>query len=177
MAQVTLDWREVSFQASEVRNWRDFKRVVDLTIHADLLSSHAVYVIRVNRPYSFRYPKAHSPVAYIGKGHAQQRLTSHLNTWIPHLSGTIADLKLTIWYCQPVVRRLGKICGDVEADLIKRFKERYGHLPLRNRNTPNARYAHTYDANEAERVLRPGSGKGYHWAIEPLRSSPFFRSH
>src|SRR5580704_6773413 len=117
MAIVQLDWDSVEFDATDVTGWVSFRRVVHLEHHKKLLSDRAVYVIRIVRPYSFSYGSRHSPVAYIGKGKAQQRLTSHLKSWIPQLSNKISDLQIKIFFCEPRVRKLGTICEHVEADL------------------------------------------------------------
>ncbi len=86
MANVSLSWKEVAFNAKEVTGWISFATKTQLNERKILLSDRAVYVIRVMRPYSFWYGQKNSPVAYIGKGKAQQRLTSHLKIWIPELA-------------------------------------------------------------------------------------------
>lgn len=175
-AQVRLDWKSVVFVASKVSGWVAFKREINLAEHPGLLSTRAVYVIRIVRPFTFSYGERHSPVAYIGKGQAQARLTSHLKSWIPQLSRKIPDLKIEIFYCEPRVRKLGRICEGVEADLIKRFVDAYGRLPLRNRNTPTKPGNRTYKHEELAGVLHPGKGTGYHWGLTPLGSSHFYRA-
>lgn len=174
-ARVNLDWESIEFRGSEVPSWRALKKAVDLDEHDGLLSERAVYVIRISRPFAFQYKKGHSPVAYIGKGRAQQRLTSHLKSWIPHLSRKIPDLMIKIHFCEPRVRRLGTICEGVEADLIQRFIERYGQRPMRNRNTPTKAGERIY-AKDQLHVLHPGKGSGYHWGLTPLPSSHFYRA-
>lgn len=173
-ARVNLDWKKVEFRAAEVTGWRAFKKVVDLSEHPGLLSDRAVYVIRISRPFAFQYGERHSPVAYIGKGKAQQRLTSHLKSWIPQLAAKIPDLRIVICFCEPRVRKLGTICEGVEADLIKRFVDHYGRRPLRNRNTPTKAGERIYSPEQLQ-VLHPGKGKGFHWGLTPLRSSHFYR--
>ncbi len=53
MATVTLNWDHVEFDADAVSGWVSFKRAADIVNHPNLLSSRAVYVIRIMRPYSF----------------------------------------------------------------------------------------------------------------------------
>lgn len=171
--QVKLDWSSVEFLAAEVTSWTALKKAVDLEANAGLLSQRAVYVIRISRPFAFLYGDFYSPVAYIGKGQAQQRLTSHLKSWIPQLAKKIPDLKIKIYFCEPRVRRLGRICEGVEADLIAEFCEVYGQRPLRNRNSPSHRHEFVY-AKEDLNVLHPGKGSGYHWGLTPLPSCHFY---
>jgi hypothetical protein len=172
-AAVRLNWNHVDFVASEVSGWVQFRKAVNIDEHPGLLSQRAVYVIRIREPFAFDYEDAFSPVAYIGKGQAQQRITSHLKSWIPQLSKRIPGLKIRIYYCEPKVRRLGKICEGVEADLIERFVTRYGRRPLRNRNTPTHPGSRTYTQSELH-VLHPGKGRRYHWALRPLPSCHFY---
>jgi hypothetical protein len=174
MATVTLNWDHVEFDAEDVSGWVSFRRAVDIRSHKTLLSSRAVYVIRIMRPYSFDYGNKHSPVAYIGKGNAQQRITSHLKSWIPRLSSTIRGLRIRIYFCTPVVRYHGTVCEHVEADLIRRFENVYGHRPLRNLVSPTQWGKHYYTSSDLQ-VLHPRQGPGYHWALRPLPSSKFFR--
>ena len=173
-AHVKLEWAYIEFKGVDVSSWRALKKVVDLSKHAGLLSDRAVYVIRVRRPFSFAYDKGHSPVAYIGKGQAQKRITAHLRSWMPELAKRIPDLRIRIYYCEPKVRWHGSNCEGVEADLIAAFVETYGGRPLRNRNTPTDWYQRIYAPKELH-VLHPGKGGGFHWALTPLPSSHFYR--
>lgn len=172
-AAVRLKWEYVEFIASEVSGWVTFRKAVDIDAHPGLFSQRAVYVIRICEPFAFDYDEKFSPVAYIGKGQAQQRITSHLKSWIPQLSKRIPGLKIRIYYCEPKVRRLGTVCEGVEADLIDRFVKRYGRRPLRNLNTPTHRGVRTYTQSELH-VLHPGKGRRYHWALRPLPSCHFY---
>lgn len=175
-ANVKLDWDSIHFQAAGVSSWRVLKQqVADLNEKPTLFSDRAVYVIRISRPFAFDYAGRYSPVAYIGKGQAQLRLTSHLKSWIPLLAAKIPDLGIRIYFCEPKVRRLGTICEGVEADLIDTFKKHYGRPPLQNRNTPSWPNKRIYSRNQLH-VLHPGKGKGFHWALRPLPSSQFYRA-
>lgn len=174
-ANIDLDWESIEFRGADVSSWRALKGVVDLEEHEGLLSNRAVYVIRVVRPFAFDYGDRYSPVAYIGKGQAQQRLTSHLKSWIPQLARKIPDLKIKVYYCEPRAPRVGRVCEGVEADLIRIFVDHYGQRPLRNRNTPTKAGDRHY-APKALHVLHPGKGGGYHWALTPLPSSHFYRA-
>jgi hypothetical protein len=174
MANVKLEWDSVKFVASDVTGWISFRKCVGLNQNSKLLSSKAVYVIRVKRPLAFDYRGKISPVAYIGRGHAKQRITSHLKSWISEISKRIHDVKIEIFFCEPKIQRLGKICDHVEADLLNTFNDEFGMMPLRNRNLPKKIGNHKYVKSELK-ILRCGQGRGFHWAIKPLPSSPFFR--
>jgi hypothetical protein len=175
MAQVKLDWQFVEFPVAEVGTWKDLKSFVSDAAISTLRSRRAVYVIRIKRPFAFAYTNGVSPVAYIGKGNAQQRITSHLKTWIWEIWARIPETKIRIYFCEPRVRKLGSICEHVEADLIARFRTRFRENPLRNKQIPQIRGKHIYIQKELD-VLICGKGKGYHWAITPMRSSPFLRT-
>lgn len=176
---VNLAWSKITIEAAKVRGWKDLKRSVGAEKLAPLLSDHAVYVIRIMRPFSFLYQtdehEGHSPVVYIGKGQFQQRITNHLKSWIPHLGKSIPGLQVEILFCEPRKRRLGTICEHVEADLLKEFYDYFGTLPLRNRRTEPLRGVHEYDRSQINAAIMPGRGKGFHWAIKPLPSSYFYR--
>lgn len=174
MALPKLKWDSVEFRASDVKGWVAFRGAVSLGSHPILLSPRAVYVIRIKRPYAFSYGEDYSPVAYIGKGQAQKRITSHLKSWIPKLAEKIPDLKVKIFFCEPRVQWHGTICEHVEADLIYIFQQTYGAIPLRNRVCPGVWGEHYYDPKDLH-VLHPGKGKGFHWAIRPLPSCHFYR--
>lgn len=175
---VKLNWSRIAFTGKEVKTWKDFKKQVSKGKLQPLLSDHAIYVIRIERPFTFLYQtedtEKHSPVVYIGKGQFQKRITTHIKSWVGHLSSSIPGLKISIFHCEPKKQRLGPICEDVEADLLAIFEETYGRLPLRNRRREPRRGHHEYDVTQINRVLHPGSGKGFHWAIKPLPSSHFY---
>lgn len=174
-ASVKLQWTRLTFKAHGVSGWKGFKQETHIKENSVLLSDRAVYVIRVQRPFSFTYGEKHSPVAYIGKGQFQNRITSHLKSWIGHLSRRFPELKVDIYFCEPRVRHHGTICEGVEADLIARFVKHYGDRPLRNRNTPTDPYDRAY-ASEDLKILHPGRGGGWEWELSPLPSSHFYRS-
>lgn len=175
MAKVLLDWESVEFKAEDVSGWVQFKRHASEENLNTLLSRRAVYVIRIRQPFAFAYQNGPSPVAYIGKGNAKQRITSHIATWIDELGSRIPELKLKVCFCEPKVRRLGRICEHVEADLIARFRHKFGENPLRNRQVPKIRGQHTYE-QKGLAVLWCGKGTRYDWSIKPLPSSPFYRT-
>jgi len=158
MANVKLDWKSVKFAASDVSGWVSFKKCVGVNENSNLLSSKAVYVIRLVRPFAFDYNGSASPVAYIGRGHAKQRITSHLKTWISEISKRIPDVKIEIYFCEPQIQRLGKICDRVEADLLGKFNDEFGMKPLRNRNLPKKIGNHNYVKSQLG-ILRCGKGK------------------
>jgi hypothetical protein len=173
-AKIKLDWSYLEFRAANVTSWTSLKREVDLNEYPTLFSNRAVYVFRISRPFAFLYENGlYSPVAYIGKGQAQQRIAAHVKTWVPQLSRKIPDLKIQIYFCEPRAPRVGRNCEGVEADLIQEFVAVYGKRPLRNRNTPSDKHDRSYDAHDL-RVLHAMKGGGYHWGLTPLPSSHFY---
>lgn len=65
MANVNLKWEPVEFAAADVSGWDAFKRAVDLSQYPNLLSDHAVYPIRICRPFAFSYEQG----AFAGRRH------------------------------------------------------------------------------------------------------------
>ena len=175
MAHIKLDWTRFHRGVQALQNWRAFTSGLEDEVAAELISDHAVYVIRISRPYSFLYPKSHSPVVYIGKGQVQKRLTSHLKKWLLRLSQDLHDLEIEVCVCSPRARWHGQLCEEVEADLLFRFEKEFGSVPVRNLRMEYAKYSHIYDTKELS-ILKPGSGKGYIWGLTPLRASSLYKS-
>ena len=172
VAKMSLNWKQIEFPGDSVHNWTDLKKLCDTSELSAL--ERSVYVIRIGRPFSFQYPNGYSPVAYIGKGKAQQRITSHIKGWITNLSKRVPSLKISIWYCEPRVKYHGDNCEEIKADLMQRFTSKYGSLPLRNRQSQWNNYEYSYGEGDLK-VLHPGKGSGYHWALTPLPNSHFYR--
>ena len=174
MARIRAQWRRLepvvaSSKNEAVREWLE-----------DLDGSEVergTYVIRLARPFTISYPSARSPVLYIGEGSTRKRLEQHLTSWISKLGQMIPQAKIDARICQPRVQRNENAYREVEADLLSVFCERYGALPLFNRNkeyfgTPNS-YSQSFLS-----VLNPGKGKGFESALEPLgKREPKFRAY
>ena len=175
--RLALKWTIIEFRALDVSGWVDFRRIVDLeNEHRGLLSSSAVYLVRMKRPFAFQYEKRPSAVAYIGEGNAKARLSAHFNSWMAVLSGEIPELKIEVCYCEPSIQRSGYICETVEADLLHEFVKLHSELPLMNRRRENKnRRGYVYD-RETMNLLKLGSGKGFKYALKPLKSSGLYEA-
>ena len=75
----------------------------------------------------------------------------------------------------PRARRNHEAFKDVEADLISKFATRFGDKPYKNRRKESHSRDHTYDPAELSLAFGLGKGVGYHFAIEPVGSSPLRR--
>lgn len=173
-AHVKIEWAWICVTSSDkpaVIKERLIEAGVDLT-----LISKAVYVVRASAGFCIDYPSRHSPVLYIGEGRFLQRLRSHLN-WIKELVALPGQMPIEVAVSVPKVRNNVKAHREFEAFLLNRFFEEYGSLPLRNKNRENTRFNHTYENAVINEVLGPGKGKRYKWAIRPLKSNPFFKTH
>jgi hypothetical protein len=169
---IKLAWKKFSFLATSVDGWVALKQLVDLEEeHSSLLSSNAVYVIRIMRPFAFSYPKRASAVAYIGEGNAKGRLTSHIKTWIAVLKKEIPDLRIEVCYCEPRIQKSGFICEAVEADLLYEFILLNGQLPLRNKQKEHKHRRSYIYTRATYGVLGLGQGKGFKYALKPMKSS------
>lgn len=173
-ARIKLDWQGIKFKANEVNGWRSLNKIIEDEESYGIFSERAVYVFRIRRPFSFNYEEGHSPVAYIGKGQAQRRITAHLKSWVKEIGRTAPGAEIEILFCEPRAPKVRTVCEGVEADLIAMFEERYGEIPLRNRNRPPKSLTRHYSPADLW-ILHPGKGPGFHWALRPLPSSEFFR--
>ncbi|WP_156025766.1 hypothetical protein [Sulfitobacter sp. 20_GPM-1509m] len=167
MALIRSQWRKlepvsVSQTDRAIREW--LKDLDETEIE------RGVYVIRFARPYSVNYPNRPSPVLYIGEGDTLKRLQGHLKNWLRDLSKTMPGVWIDARVTQPRVQRNAEAYKEVEADLLSYFCEVYGAMPLFNKNKEYFGTSNQYTRTFLN-VLNPGSGKGYKWAISPLRSN------
>ena len=139
-----------------------------------LPSKHAVYVVRVQRPFSIFYPKRPSPLLYIGEGNPKRRFYDHMRNWVVDLAHDLPNLTIQMKYADIEQSRKGRNRHkDVEADLLVEFVRHYGAIPLLNRKTQNTEKSHKYSKGFF-RVIHPGRGRGYRWALSPLRSNSHY---
>ena len=173
--ELKLKWTVIEFKATAVDGWVSFKKIVDLQQkHKDLLSSYAVYIVRIKRPFAFSYKNKPSAVAYIGEGNAKNRLSSHFGSWMNLLSEEVPELRIEVCYCVPSIQKSGYICEVVEADLLNEFVKIHGELPIKNRQKEHKyRKGYVYD-NLTKSLLKLGKGKGFKFALRPLKSSGLY---
>ena len=172
-----VSWKTIDLLAAEITGWVSFKNGVDLEEeHSELLSANAVYIIRIKRPWAFSYKKKQSPVVYIGEGKAQQRISTHLRSWMKVLARELPQLKVQIIYCIPKLKGPGKTSACVEADLLHKFKEVHGELPLRNKQN-ELKYKRNYRySRKTFGYLLMGKGRGFRFAISPMKSSGLYEA-
>ena len=89
----------------------------------------ATYVLTISSPFTVDYPKAHSPVIYIGEGFAHARFKEHLGEKLLPMLQSFAGAKFDFWVLP---------CDDkqqvvaTEARMLEYFATRHGALPLFN---------------------------------------------
>lgn len=168
MAKITSEWQKLGSPTNASDGWKPIK---NLLANLDSnLPKKGVYVIRMCRPFSINYPKRPSPVLYIGEGQIKKRLTEHLKSWVIDLAADMPNLRIEIRTTEPKIRNNNAAHKDVEADLLWKFCELYGALPLLNRQNEYHERLHIYRKGFFN-VLNPGSGKGYKWALLPVASN------
>lgn len=136
------------------------------------LLSKAVYVIRLKSPFSIKYPKHHTPTIYIGEGRILRRLPTH-GKWIDKFQRLGYAFPIEVACCFPEAEGDPSAHRVFEAHLLRQFLERYGSLPLKNKNRENIELAHEFSRTSSGEVLGPGKGAKHKWAIQPLMTNPF----
>ena len=107
---------------------------------------------------------------YIGEGDFGTRLKSHLKNWIQPLVQNFKDLTIEVCFAEIKVKGNSSAYKDVEADLLWRFAEKYGSVPLMNRQFEYHSHDHVYDKSFFK-PIQSEKGAGYLWAIRPLISN------
>lgn len=141
---------------------------------ADL--ARCVYVIRMSGDFLVAYPWGNSPVLYIGRGEAFDRLSAHMKRWLHEVGGFGKDVGIQIRVCRPRRKNAAELFKYVEADLIARFAEKFGCIPFFNSRREGS-YEECVDYTDTdEKQLRAsigvGSGKRPRWAIAPTPANP-----
>ena len=167
MATARLNFISSGKISFETRGWVAFKRQVSEEFLRRSRSEKAVYVIRLCPPFLIMYDSGESPVTYIGRGKFQQRMTSHLKSWISPLSRSLKDGKFEVLLAEPRAQNNVHFYRDVEADLISKFELEYGLIPVRNKKHESHDHHHEYSMKELHRAFGMGSGNHYHWSIWP----------
>ena len=85
---------------------------------------------------------------------------------------------LEVGIVTPRVRNNFAAYKDVEAALIQEFVSIYGALPLNNKQKEYSKIEHEFSRDDLRPPLMVGKGsKKYHWALEPMKSSPLFDAY
>lgn len=97
-----------------------------------------VYVIRMTSGMSIRYDEGVSPVIYIGRGSVGGRVKSHFSNKLFPMMQTLSGAQYDFWITDPKKGTRGrpsaKYHKQLEHDLLEKFEEKYGSLPLLNKN-------------------------------------------
>lgn len=134
----------------------------------------SVYSIRLVGEVAVAYPKAFSPVTYIGEGNAFSRLYQHTG-WLVPLLISVPQLSVQVRIIEVARRNKKELYKHVEADLLQWFSRAYGSLPWFNRQWEVSREGvYTYRPQamrELKKMTEVGSGTKYRWAIQPTKNN------
>jgi hypothetical protein len=133
--------------------------------------TRCVYVIRMTGQFIVAYRNGNSPVLYVGRGGAGQRLASHLKNWLSEVHEFGREVGVEIRICMPRRKKRRDFFKNVEADLIARFAKKHGSLPFFNskRETKFEKQV-VYDVPARkllDRSIGIGNGNRPRWAIKP----------
>lgn len=166
--RVRIKWDR--FRLDGKARWRHVKEKV-LGEYDRAALARCVYVLRLCGPFAIQYVSKASPTLYIGRGQFQERITEHLN-WINELAKKIRDMQFEVWLCQPRVRNARNAFADFEAELLRRFYEKFGCVPMFNRRLEKTHSNRRYlPESEIKAAISFGSGRSYHWSLSPLPSN------
>jgi hypothetical protein len=173
---VPLSWTCVTWHPTETWAKTLLPRLVTAGVSSDLLD-RSVYVIRLAGNFAIGYPEGESPTVYVGEGSFGSRIACH-KKWARLLVELVGDFAFEVCVATPRVRNQPNTYLDCEAALLHRFGERFGTAPLWNKQFERRRFQHHhYSPDKLDYVLGKRSGARYHWALKPMRSSPFYASY
>ena len=173
-ANVSIKWYWIELRPTDT--WTVIQeQLVKAEVKLQLLP-RCVYVIRAANSFAISYPKKYSPTLYIGEGRFRQRITSH-RKWLASIHELTGEFALEVAICFPRVPGNDQAHKEFEAHLLGVFFKRFGSLPLRNKIHESKNFKHTYERVATTEVLGPGKGKRYKWAIEPLKTNPFYKAY
>ena len=175
--KIRVDWKKVWSEAPTT--WLQLKKDFSHSNPAQNLChfEKSVYVIRLDGPFCVQYYRKSSPVLYIGSGHLQQRVTSHLE-WINDLSKRLDDLAFELWVLKPRVRKAHDAYKSVEGRLLSDFVLEHGSLPYFNKNKKKENRVFDYDnIRNLRSAILIGSGKRFTWALTPMSREPTYNSY
>ncbi len=172
MTDVNISWKWLKWSPGDTWAKNIAPQLLELNIEENQLN-RCVYVIRANGLFAIQYPNGISPTLYIGEGNFKNRIIQHKN-WLEPLIELVGEFDFLIGLCVPRVRNSSYAYQDFEAALLIEFKEIYGCAPLKNKQMENRRAGYEYAPREEIRsAIMIGKGVRYHWAIQPMQSSPY----
>lgn len=132
-----------------------------------------VYVIAFQKDIFLKYKKGHSHVIYIGKGNIKGRLITHFKSWLSDLSYSLHGANLKLYFNGATTQGSGSIHSYLEYDLIKRFKEKYGEYPIKNKQTGTKHSKLIKYSKDWYMPFKRPAGAQKGWVIEPLGKNSF----
>lgn len=136
--------------------------------------TQCVYVIRLRGKVAVAYGDIFSPVIYVGKGNAYDRLYAHAN-WLSSLLVSVPNIEIEVHIAQVSRKNNTKLYGYIEADMIKWFAKDFGVVPWFNRQRERSKEGYYTYQKEAQQELRrhlgDGSGSKFLWAIRPTHNN------
>lgn len=173
---VPLSWTTVEWHPDETWKRELLPRLVKAGADESRLD-RSVYVVRLAGNFSINYPKADTPAVYVGEGSFGSRIQSH-KKWARHLEELVGEFMFEVCVATPRVKNQPDTYLDCEAVLLHRFRDRFGSAPLWNKQIEMRRFPHhEYNAKKVDHAIGKRSGARYHWALKPLKSSPFYESY
>lgn len=173
---VPLSWTCVDWHPGETWKRDLFPRLVEHGARADRLD-RSVYVIRLAGNFCISYPSGESPAVYVGEGSFGGRIASH-KKWARHLEELVGDFQFQVCVATPRIKNQERTYLDCEAVILQRFGERFGTAPLWNKQFERRRFPHhQYSREKIDYVIGKRSGAKYHWALKPMKASPFYSSY
>jgi len=173
---VPLIWTCVEWHPDETWGKTLLPRLVERGADKNRLD-RSVYVVRLAGNFAISYPAGESPVAYVGEGSFGSRISSH-KKWARLLEELVGEFMFEVCVATPRIKNQENTYLDCEAVLLQRFGERFGSAPLWNKQFERRRFPHhQYSRDKLDYVLGKRSGAKYHWALKPMKSSPFYQSY
>lgn len=178
MATVTVQLRWTCVTWSPDESWTNvlLPRLIEKGALKKELS-RSVYVIRLAGNFAIGYPRGVSPAVYIGEGSFGSRIASH-KRWAKKLEELVGEFSFEVCVATPRVPNQPKTYLDCEAALLQRFGHRFGTAPLWNKQFERRRFKnHLYSLDKLDYVIGKRRGAKYHWALKPMKASPFYESY
>jgi hypothetical protein len=174
--QVELSWTCVNWHPDETWGKVLLPRLIQAGA-SEKEMNRSVYVVRLAGNFTVAYPIGDSPAVYIGEGSFGRRISSH-KSWAHKLEELVGEFSFQVCVATPRVKKQPTTYRDCEAAILKRFGERFGSAPLWNKQFERRRFEHhEYSTRKIDYVIGKRSGAKYHWALQPLKSSPFYDSY
>lgn len=171
---VPLDWHRIDWMPGDMWKRDILPKLIRAGITEAMLG-RCVYVIRLNGDFCIGYPNGESPTIYIGEGRFSTRISKH-RSWLRDIQILVGEFSFQICVAVPRVRKNGYAYQDAEAALLEYFGKKYGTTPLWNKQYETRKCPHyIYNELSIKEALNKRSGAKYHWAIRPMKSSPFYR--